>query len=743
MDQPAQDLPEQNLTWRFRQELAGELRPDRLSRSLLTGVLLFLLDFGVVASFAALIYGKVAPEFLALAIGLVVVGDSVLIVCIALASSYRGSIGIAQDAPTAVLALAAASVAGSMAITASPEATFLTIAATVALVTIASGIFFIILGAFRLGELARFLPYPVMGGFLAGTGWLLVVGGIEIMLPANPETLLATGSLIFWLPGFIIATLLLLLTRRYSTSVVLPIAIIAILAGFYLVAFLLGVTTTDLIEQGWLVGQTMEGGIWRWPLSPDAIEQVDWAAIGSNVAILLPVPLISVIALLLNVGGVELVVKRDFNLNRELRAMGIGNVVAGLAGSIIGYTSVSFSTLNYRLAGGRRLPALIMAGLLLVAAILGAPLIGYIPKLLLGTLVILIGMWLLVEWVYEAWFKFARVDFAIILIILLIIAWRGFLEGILVGLLVALVMFAVSYSRTSIVRNEMHSGDFHSRVLRSPAEQAALQSLCDQIFIMQLQGFIFFGTANGLLNRVRRRVASEPTRFTVIDFARVSGLDSTGLLSFQKMLNVAANDDMTLVLTGVAPAEAERFRRGGFTERTDYLMYFDSLDRGVEWCENQLLAAAAVTKDEALPLAVNLAGLMPKETLDGLLSHMVRRELAEGEYLIRQGDEPDYVFIVEVGQLTAQLESDGGQPIRLETMRGGRTVGEIGFYLGTQRSAAVVADEPSVVRSLSRDDLKELEETDPVAAYAFHRLIIHILSERTLHLTRTVEALQN
>ncbi len=116
--------------------------------------------------------------------------------------------------------------------------------------------------------------------------------------------------------------------------------------------------------------------------------------------------------------------------------------------------------------------------------------------------------------------------------------------------------------------------------------------------------------------------------------------------------------------------------------------------------------------------------------------------MESGVYLIRQGDAPDVVYLVEKGQVTAQLETtNGGRPVRLETMRGGRVVGEIGFYLGAKRTAAVRADEPTTVYRLSLEQLKQMEATDPEAASTFHRLIVHLLAERVSHLIRAVDAL--
>jgi len=68
-------------------------------------------------------------------------------------------------------------------------------------------------------------------------------------------------------------------------------------------------------------------------------------------------------------------------------------------------------------------------------------------------------------------------------------------------------------------------------------------------------------------------------------------------------------------------------------------------------------------------------------------------------------------------------------------------VGELGFYLGAKRSADILANEASVTYRLTRAALERMEHSDPPAALAFHRLIVHLLGERTIHLMRSVQAL--
>jgi SulP family sulfate permease len=123
------------------------------------------------------------------------------------------------------------------------------------------------------------------------------------------------------------------------------------------------------------------------------------------------------------------------------------------------------------------------------------------------------------------------------------------------------------------------------------------------------------------------------------------------------------------------------------------------------------------------------------------MKYLERREVKQGEYLMRQGDPPAEMYFVEAGLVTAQLEFPDGQVLRLRSIRGGATVGEIGLYLKSVRTASVVATRPSSVYRLSAQALKEMREKDSEVAALLHEWIARLLAERLADNNRTIEAL--
>ncbi|MGA0612213.1 SLC26A/SulP transporter family protein [Caldimonas sp. KR1-144] len=721
--------------------LADELAPRSLLASAAAAVILYPLVAILTLSIAALVYaGPLAPQ-LGQSLSGMLIGVALLVAVISLLGSYGGATGTTQDAPGVILAVGAAAAMAAMP-QASPEARAATATVLMFIVTLAMGAVYMAFSVFRLGALARYLPLPVMGGFLAGTGGMLVIGGIGVAANASfGPALLEPGVMARWLPAAAVGALMLLVVRRWPHPTVLVAVCAMATVGFYGVMLALGRSPSGVEAEGWLLGPFPKDLAWRWPLDARTLAAVDWRALASALPACAPAVLIGTLALLLNTSALELVIKRNLSLDRELLVHGAANVGSALAGGLIGYTAISLSSLGHTLAGGRRLPGLVVAVLLLSTALLGTAAVAAAPRLVMGGLLMYIGSELLLEWLLRARRTMPRGDHAVVVAIFAVIVATDFLWGVAVGLVAATALFVISYSRIDVVRFELAGDRVHSRVQFGPRQRQWLQAHAGRLLVFKLQGFVFFGTASQLVDRLQLRLGPD-LRFVLLDFEHVTGLDSTALLCFDKLRQHAEHHGIELVVSALRPHIERGWREldGAACPRS-----FADLDHGIEWCEQRLLDDAGLGDSQAdAPLRDQLLALVPDAPrVDALLARMASREVATGETIIREGDPSDAIFIVESGQFTAQLERDGaGAAVRLETMRAGSLIGEIGFVLDARRSASVVADRDSVVRSLDREAWHRLADEEPQLARFLDALLLRLVALRAVRLTRVVEGLQ-
>jgi SulP family sulfate permease len=734
-------------------EIRKEFNPKLLLPSLTVGVLVSIMSIGTVVSLAALIFSGSLSQFLAGGIGLVLFGALVMGIVVAFTTSLPGMIAIPQDTPAAILALIAAGISVAMR-SAPPQAVYVTVLAAIVLTSVLMGVILVLLGRFRASGFVRYIPYPVVGGFLAGTGWLLAKGAFGVMLGApmtlaNLPRLIAWDEMVEWVPGLVFAVVLLLVLRRYHHFLITPAALILTTALFYGFLFVAHIPIAEASARGWLLGPFPAGGFFQ-PLNPALLPQVDAAAILGQADKIATVLVLSVVALLLNTSALEVTVRQDIDLNRELITAGIANLAGGLGGSPVGYQTLSMSALACRMGARSRLVNLI-SGLICGAALFfGASLFSYVPKLVLGGMLLYLGLTFLVEWLIDSRRSLPTTDYLLVWTILFIIAAVGFLQGIGAGVVIAAILFVITYSRVHVIRNALSGQNFHSNVDRPKAHRDLLMKHGAEIFILRLQGFIFFGTIQTILNRIRLRLGDKDQiqlRFVVLDFQRVTRLDSSAVFSITRLKQLAQANGILMVWTQVSPAIHGQLERGGLVDKTDNsFKILPTLDHGVEWCENKILARMGSANLTAV--VERLEGQLRREfpgipAAEGLMKYLERRNIPEGEYLMREGDPPTDMYFIEAGLVTAQLEAPDGQIVRLRSMRGGTIVGETGLYLGTPRTASVVASRPCVVYRLSAEALKTMREQEPQVAALLHEWIARLLAERLAANNRTIEALMD
>jgi SulP family sulfate permease len=250
--------------------------------------------------------------------------------------------------------------------------------------------------------------------------------------------------------------------------------------------------------------------------------------------------------------------------------------------------------------------------------------------------------------------------------------------------------------------------------------------------ILRVSGFVFFGSVSGLLERIRKRVEAGELRYLVVDLRRVTGMDSSAAMAFRKAANLAQANGFELVFAGVTEPVMTRLQRGGVVASDGVVRFEPDLDRGLQVCEDRLLASESVASEPGDALADMPAGLR---------AFLARESLAEGTVLIHQDASPDDLFVLESGRLRVEMVTPEGARMRLRTVLPGVVVGEIAMYTGVPRTADVVAETSSVVLRLSRASIEQMEAAEPELAAALHRWLARTLSERLSDTMRAFDAL--
>lgn len=727
-------------------ELKRNFQPSVLLPSLSAGLINAVIIVSVEISLAALIFSGDLSQFLPRGIGMMLLGTVVVTTVIALTSSLVNMVGVPQDTPAALMALMCAGVAATLK-GQDPEAIYSTAVGAIMLGSLLTGILFIILGRFKLSGFARYVPYPVVGGFLAGTGYLLVKGAFSVLVDAPQE--LANLPLFFspsvlwnWLPAILFGFALLLVLRRFNHFLIMPGAVLGSMALFYLYLFITGTPLEQAGANGWLLGPFPEGGLFHF-FTFDNLGMVQWGAIFGNAEIYATLFGLSVISLLLNASGLEVIYKQDIDLNRELISAGGANLLGGLIGFPVGYQTLGFTALPNRFGAKSRLVGIFTGLFCALALFLGASFISYFPRFVMGGMLFFLGISFLTEWLVDSYKLLPRMDYALIWVMLIIIDRIGFLQAIGVGIVISALLFVISYSSVSVIRNIFSGDSLHSRIERSQRHKSALAEKGGQIHILTLQGFLFFGSIQRVLENVRERMAAKDTekmKYLVVDFRQVKRLDSTAVFGMTRLKQLAEASHLAMAWSDLDDTILNQLKQANLVQKDSVSFSVQpTLDHALEWCENMLLAK--VKEQETIDFGKSILTSLNRSFpgIRRIKDYMEKAEIEQGDYFIKQGDPSNDLVFIESGLVTVEFEMANGNKVRLRSVKSGATLGEIAMYLGGLRSASVKAEQPSTIYRLSKDSLKKMQKEDPALAALLHEWIARTLAERLAENNRLIE----
>jgi len=721
-----------------RSEFLKAFRPSQLMPGLTAGLVNGIIILMVTISFGALIFANIDPRFVSLGIGLALFNALLVGLIAAFFSLFPGAVALGQDSPVAILALIASAIASASGL--SPQTKFYTVVAILAISTALVGLTFLLLGMFKLGSLVRYVPYPVIGGFLAGTGLLLVKGSIGLMsgldlTGANLPALFSNGALLRWLPGLLFGVIMFVTMRRFSHFLILPGMLVGGVALFFLILSLAGVSIADAQSRGLLIGSGADNIQWQW-ITLDALRSADWAAVLGRSGSVGAVIVVSVVSFLLNATGLEVAAQEDLDLNHELRLLGVANLLCGAVSGIPGYHTLSLTALARRMGATTWLGSFVSAGIVGVALLWGGKILQFVPTAALGGLLMFLGLGFLIEWLYDAYRRLPKPEYAVILAIVVVIGAVGYLEGVAVGLALMIILFIVNYSRTNVVKETYTGQTYLSYVERPRLYQQLIQSKGHWLYILKLQGYMFFGSADSLISRIRDRLAlgEASPKFIILDFQLVSGIDSSALVSIARMKQITDKAGIALAFTRLSPHLNTMISREVCSDSQDAgCRIFETLDFAIEWAENEIIETFNSVGLLAKPKTIirQIEELFPdKATRASFQSHLEEKSFAAGETLIQQGQHFEGITFIESGEVSVWIDLDGGHSQRIRKMTGGTVVGEISLYLRQDATASVRADTPTHVYFLSASSLADMALHNPMIAATFHQFMAQILAER-------------
>jgi SulP family sulfate permease len=705
-------------------------------------------------AFGVLVFSAISPELVGQGALVGMIGAAAL----GLVAPFSGRTKALITAPCAP---AAAILTGLAVALVSAGVEIERIPALLALTALISGCLQVIYGLVRGGRLIKYIPYPVVSGYLSGVGLIIAISQLPKLLGLPKETGLLHGlsapDLWQW-PGIIVGLVtivVMILAPRITQKI--PAAIMGLLAGissyFILALFipvLLSVEANPLIigpihSSGSFV-ETVSGRLGSLlTIQMEDFKLVIYSALALSA--LLSIDTLKTCVVL------DALTKNRHNSNRELFGQGIANLAAFAVGGMPGAGTMGPTLVNVT-SGGRTTRSGIMEGILVILAILLlAPLIAWVP---IGALA---GILLVVAFRMFDWNAFrllqhaeTRLDFTVIAAVVIVAETVGLIAASATGVGLAIILFIRDQIRGSVLRRRASLREVSSKTHRLESERAILEEHGDTANVYELQGNLFFGTTDQLFTELEPDLGT--CRWMLFDMRRVQSLDYTAAHLFKLMQDRLQERGGQLLFSGMPSSLPSRkdlhsymIRVGLVGKRGKGISIFETRDEALEWMENRILAEADLTERgeiSILDLAeIELLRDFDKTTIDELRECVHERTVPAGGDIFKHGDEGDEVFLIRRGTVRILLPLKRGKIHHLATFKRGDYFGEMAFLDQGVRSADAQAKTECELYVLSRKEFNTRVYKDVVLGVRIFARLALAVSLRLRQTDNELRALED
>ena len=647
----------------------------------------------------------------------------------ALSGSTASPAGMPSSATTVIFAALVAQVGRDPQLDLASAQGLVSLAAVLGSAVVLMGLLQIGFGMAGLGRLARFVPQPVLAGFMSGIVLLILFAQLRPLLGlpltsalTDPATLSQIQPLAL-LIGLVSAAAVWLLGPKWRA---VPAPLLGLAAGVGLYAALSGLmpgarlgNTVGALPQGWVLPDALL------PLADSATRAL-WQRHGSQVMLTAAaLALIGSLESIFSAIAVDQTTGGKHDSRRELMALGAANMASGVCGGMpLSLGRARAVQLIDSGAAGRR-PVVVAALSFALMYGVGGPLLALLPNAALAGIMVTIALALSDRWTRQLLSQWragerspeVRLSLTVVAVVCAMTVVGGFVAGLAAGVLLSMLIFMRSVNR-SLLRDRYSAVQRPSRRIYRPEQETLLRGERSRVTVFELEGALFFGSAARLTSECETLPGD--CRCLVLDLRRVSTIDESGAMALQQLSTQLKRRGVTMLLAGVAAGNRHGRRLRDFgcfrnpagdDSHPDW--YLDA-DRATEAAERLLLADAGTSETQSgVPLAETalLKGLDADECAQ-VLAVLHEKRLDAGEMLFQEGDPGDALYVLTEGSISI-VAAGPSQRQRFVTVPPGMMFGETAMLDGSGRTAAAVADCSSVVHRLDKAALESLSATDP------------------------------
>jgi len=628
------------------------------------------------------------------------------------------------------------------------------------LIGLTAGALQIAFGLSGIGKLIRYIPYPVVSGYLSAVGLTIIGGQLPRVLGAD-KTATLWGALLHpegwrWESLLVGAVVIGVMLGAPRVIRAVPAAIIALISGLLAYLALGGANPAlwQLQHNPLIVGPLNQSDgqlfdamgqhmltLHAW--TPAILAQVFMPAL--SLAALLSIDTLKTCVVL------DALTKSHHNPNREMIGQGLGNIGSALLGGIPGAGTMGASLVNVSSGAQTRRSGMLEGLFALLAFLLLSSLVAWLPIAALGAILLVVG-YRMIDWHSLAFFRTesTRFDFLVILTVIGVALVFNLIAASGAGIALAVILFLREQSRSTILRRKLEGGEMFSRVVRHEVELKILLRDGFKMVIVELQGALFFGTANQLYQALEPEIGQRT--YVVLNLRRVQSLDLSATHALEQIKERLDAAGAYLIFTEIprglpSGLKMKRYlREVGLVRDTEKALAFRDLDQALEWIESQMLSTEpglAPAEENALELdeIEALLGWKPG-CLTALAPAIEARRYATGTKVLNLGGPEDELLFIRKGTVRVVLPLQGKDHWHIGTFGRGDFIGEMGFLDPSRRAADATALDEVDCYVLSRERFNALADAQSAAAAHIFEGIACVLAMRVRFMNKELRALR-
>ncbi len=620
----------------------------------------------------------------------------------------------------------------------------------------------VLLGLSGGGKLIKYIPYPVIAGFMNGVAMIIFFSQVKPFLGLTSEQsvldIFTNKAHLSWVT--IVTGTATILAVLFAPKIIkgVPGALMGLIVGLATFFFIGGIFKPELLTvQGnpFIIGN-IPTEIPKPTMALNFIKMI--GEMDSSVLLKLLIPAVTLgmlgsIDSLLTSLVADVVTKTRHNSRQELFGQGIGNIIASLFGGLPGAGSTVRTLANIQNGGRTRLSGMICGVAVFLVLILFGNYARFIPYSVLAGILMVTSSRMVDTWSFQLIKqKSTWRGMAIVILVAGVTVLISLIVAVGIGVLITMILFIKDQIARSVIKNKFLGSQVHSKKVRNTEEMKHLEKVGDRIVVYQLDGALFFGTADGLMKEIETE--SSLRDVVILDFRLVKEIDLTGAQILRQVNDQLQENNKHLLLSYVTETnDFENERVSAFLtdikilDRIGKDKLFHDTDRALEWAENYVLQKTGLLSAKGNKLTdirkMEIFQYFDEAEIKKIAQFLSKLSYKANEVIFKEGDEGDTMYLVSRGCVSILFDiKKGKRRKRVASFGEGVFFGDMALLEEKPRSATAIAESDTDLYAFSRKDFLYLLENEPKIATKIQLGIARELSARLRSTSEELRALE-